>query len=68
MLINCAVYAEGKRAETLDLNTLDRATPSTAREPVMAASSGWRSRMQHRKRLHAFSGISGCTPSRSKMR
>lgn len=31
MLINCAVYAEGKRAETLDLNTLDRAKTGDGR-------------------------------------
>jgi len=31
MLINCAVYAEGKRAETLDLNTLDRARTGDGR-------------------------------------
>jgi len=31
MLINCAVYAEGKRVETLDLNSLDRARPGDGR-------------------------------------
>jgi magnesium transporter len=31
MLINCAAYADGKRVETLDLNSLDRAKPGDGR-------------------------------------